>query len=147
MSSVEVTVTGVLYDKLARTAQQVVLIGEATLTGVGVGGGPIIPPSKPPVQPPVDPGYGYPEKPVDPGYGYPVGGPPRPAHPIYLPPGIWPNPPEGIAPLPEHPIVIPPPEGSPPSTPAFEVKVFWTPQTGWGVALIPQFPVPTPSAS
>lgn len=87
MAAVEVTISGVLFDKYNRTSQQVVLIGEATLTGLGVGGGPIIPPG-----------------------------------PIRPPPGIWPNPPEGIAPHPEHPIVIPvppntpnvPPPGSPP---------------------------------
>ena len=45
MAAVELTITGVLYDKLARTTQQVVLIGEASLTGVGVGGGPVIPPA------------------------------------------------------------------------------------------------------
>lgn len=57
--------------------------------------------------------------------------------PIPLPPGIWPNPPEGTAPIPEHPIVIPPPEGSPPNTPALEVKTLWSAQTGWVVVLVP----------
>jgi hypothetical protein len=111
MSAVEVTISGVLYDKFNRTTQQVVLIGEAFLTGLGVGGGPIVPP-------PFDPNA------------------PRPSHPIMLPgmpgfgqppgTGIWPNPPEGQAPLPSHPIMLPgmpgwpdpppqvPPPGSPP---------------------------------
>lgn len=85
MAAVEVTITGVLYDKLARTTQQVVLIGDATLTGLGVGGGPIQPPGQPPGgggggQPPHPafpiwggPGAGFPDKP-----GYPpvVGGGP-----------------------------------------------------------------------
>lgn len=43
MAAVELTITGVLYDKLNRTTQQVVLIGEASLTGLGVGGGPMPP--------------------------------------------------------------------------------------------------------
>jgi hypothetical protein len=78
MSAADVTISGILYDKLNRTTQQVVLIGEATLTGLGVGGGPMpggpppglwppgsgidmpthpwVPPSlQPPTQPPTDP--------------------------------------------------------------------------------------------
>jgi hypothetical protein len=61
-----------------------------------------------------------------------------------LPPGIWPNPPEGQAPIPEHPIVIPPPPGT--NGPQLEVKVAWTEQTGWVVVLVPTGTVPTPSA-
>lgn len=59
MSAVEVTISGVLYDRMNRTAQNVVLIGEATLSNVGVGGGPIIPPggggSPPGIWGPTDP--------------------------------------------------------------------------------------------
>lgn len=89
MASVEVTITGMLYDKLARTSQNVVLIGEASLTGLGVGGGPIIPPAQPP------------------GGG---GSPPRPAHPIALPGDPWwPEKPDPIPPD----VTVPPP-GSPP---------------------------------
>lgn len=43
MAAVEVTISGVLFDKLNRTTQNVVLIGEASLTGLGVGGGPMPP--------------------------------------------------------------------------------------------------------
>lgn len=103
MAGVEVTITGMLYDKLNRTTQNVVLIGEATLTGVGIGGGPIMPPS----------GGGLPERPVDPGYGIPL-------PPDYKPPGIWPSP--GPLPHPEHPIVLPPeqvpPDLRPPEPPS-----------------------------
>lgn len=67
MAAVEVTISGVLYDKVNRTTQNVVLIGEATLTGLGVGGGPIIPP-----------GNGKP-----PGIWGPTD--PRPTPPIYIP--------------------------------------------------------------
>ena len=63
MAAVEVTITGMLYDKLARTSRPVVLIGEATLTGVGIGGGPL-----PGGGGPVDPGWGV-TPPVDPGWG------------------------------------------------------------------------------
>jgi hypothetical protein len=48
MAAVEVTISGVLYDKLSRTTRPVVLIGEASLTGLEIGGGPIIPPGSPP---------------------------------------------------------------------------------------------------
>lgn len=106
MAAVEVTISGVLYDKLNRTQQSVVLIGEGSLTGLGVGGGPIYPPpgsggggggGRPPG--PVDPGYGYPEKPVDPEYGVPgppypgvppVQEPPQPGDPTTVIPGNWP---------------------------------------------------------
>lgn len=111
MAAVEVTISGVLFDKLNRTTQQVVLIGEATLTGVGVGGGPIYPPSEKP------PG----ERP--PGIWGPPG--PWPTPPIHLPPGS--DRPPGTwggagEPFPTPPIVIPlppntpnvPPPGSPP---------------------------------
>lgn len=79
MAAIELTITGVLYDKLQRTVQTVVLIGEASYTGLGPGGGPIIPPGgqlpdhiwgggnvpmpnppiyipQPPLEPPVDGG-------------------------------------------------------------------------------------------
>ena len=99
MAAVEVTITGMLYDKLARTSQNVVLIGEASLTGLGIGGGPIIPPGQPP-------GGGGP---VDPGFGVPTppdviwGGRPPPGYvtpPIYYPPLVPPSlqPPEPPAP-------------------------------------------------
>ena len=99
MAAVEVTISGVLYDKLNRTVQNVVLIGEASLTGLGVGGGPIIPPGG--------------------GGGSPPGiwGPndPRPNPPIAFPPGWvggippegW-NPPEGSGD--DQGFIKPPPE-------------------------------------
>ena len=117
MSAVEVTITGMLYDKLARTTQNVVLIGEATLTGLGIGGGPIIPPGGPPSGP-VDPGYGKPMPPSQiwggrpgPGDGgswvpkppYVSGGPIDPYPDIG---GPGPQPPSGARP--EHPIYYPP---------------------------------------
>lgn len=96
MAAVEVTISGVLFDKLNRTSQQVVLVGEASLSGVGIGGGPIMP--------------GRPE--------YPGA---HPEHPIFYPPGIWgppgpwPTPPIYLPPIPVPPQTpnLPPP-GSPP---------------------------------
>lgn len=121
MAAVEVTISGVLYDKVNRTTQNVVLIGEASLTGLGIGGGPIIPP---PGQPPSS--------------GVPT-------HPIMLPgmPG-WGVPPDAH---PEHPIVIPP--DVPPDIPAppdlFTWHVAWTDTTGWVVVAVPNVPHPVPS--
>lgn len=130
MAAVEVTISGVLYDKINRTTQPVVLIGEATLTGLGVGGGPVIPPEggggdKPPTSPghpafPIwgGPGAGFPDKP-----GYPpvVGGGP-------------------IVP-PDKPPVIPPDQ------PPVQWKAVWHPTEGWIVVGVinPDIPHPTPS--
>lgn len=101
MTAVDVTISGVLFDKHNRTTQQVVLIGEATLTGLGVGGGPIFPP----------PGGG--ERP--PGiWGGPID--PYPDHGLPSRPGIWPGPGDPdypIKPLPPDAPHVPPP-GSPP---------------------------------
>lgn len=107
MSSAEVTITGVLYDKVNRTSQNVVLIGEASLTGVGVGGGPIIPEGPPPG---IWPSPGHPAHPIAPG-GRPPGiwgGPgslPRPGRPVD--PGYGVDEGAGIPPKPTE----PPPDG------------------------------------
>lgn len=96
MAAVEVTISGVLYDKLSRTTRPVVLIGEASLTGLGVGGGPI------------EGGPGSP-----PGI-WGGGNEPFPTPPIHLPggrpPGTWGGAGE---PFPTPPIVIPPDQAPP----------------------------------
>lgn len=107
MAAVEVTISGVLYDKLSRTTRPCVLIGEASLTGLGVGGGPM------------PPGEGQP-----PGI-WGGGNEPFPTPPIHLPgggggrpPGIWGG---GNEPFPTPPIYIPPnvpPDMKPPEAPA-----------------------------
>lgn len=114
MAAVEVTISGVLFDKTARTSQPVVLIGEATLTGLGVGGGPIPPsPGKPP---------GIWGGPID----------PYPDHGLPGAPGIWPRPGH-----PAHPIVLPPdkptdPPTEPPTNPSDPAWSWcWNPNTGW----------------
>lgn len=76
---------------------------------------------------------------------HPIVLPGVPTQPIYLPPGIWPDPPEGQAPHPSHPIVIPPPEGSAPGTPAIEAYTVWTQEEGWMLLINPQRPHPAPS--
>jgi hypothetical protein len=66
-------------------------------------------------------------------------------------PGVKPQPP--APPRPTHPIVLPPnlppsipPEGERPELP-IEWKTAWTPQTGWVVIGVPQAPHPVPSTS
>lgn len=124
MAAIEITISGVCYDKLARTTRPIVIIGEASLTGLGVGGGPIIPPS--------DPGA-HPE--------HPIFYPPRPEHPIFYPPH------------PEHPIVLPPdkptdPPTEPPTNPADPAWSWcWNPNTGWIPAYVSEgkpHPIPPP---
>lgn len=99
MAAAEVTITGLLYDKLARTTQNVVLIGEASLTGLSIGGGPIIPPP-PEIKPPRPPTDIWPNP--------PEGQAPIPSHPIALPGDPWWPPTQPV-----DPPSLPPP-GSPP---------------------------------
>lgn len=136
MAAVEVTISGVLFDKLNRTTQQVVLIGEASLTGVGVGGGPIIPPAQPPTSP------GVPTHPIalpgDPWWGDSL----KPSHPIMLPgmPG-WPSdPPPQIPPPGSPPVMIP---GSQPVHPITPPPAIIVDYPGVGKVLVP---LPAPSA-
>lgn len=113
MASVEVTISGVLYDKVARTTQPVVLIGEASLTGLGIGGGPIIPPGQPPVGQP--PGIWGPTdpRPTPPIPIYPGGSPdpPKPPDPVQPPidwKAVW-HPTEGwiVVGIPQFPVPTP----------------------------------------
>ena len=81
MAAVPVTISGVLYDKVGRTVQNVTLIGLASLTNVQIGGGPIIP-EAPTGDPPgiwEDPG-GY--NPNNPGQPWPPDVPPATEKPI-----------------------------------------------------------------
>jgi hypothetical protein len=105
MPAVEITISGVLYDKVNRTVQPVVLIGEASLTGLGVGGGPIVPPG------------GQPGGPV---HIWGGGNVPMPSPPIANVPGLPPMPDEPPA-NPEEP-KPPPPDGG----------WGWHPDYGWG---------------
>lgn len=110
MAEVLVQISGVLYDKLSRTERPVLLQGMASLVGLGVGGGPIVPGGDPPH--------------IWGGGNEPFPTPPIanvPGAPGYRPPlGIWgggnvpmPSPPianvPGLPPMPDE----PPPEGPP----------------------------------
>lgn len=125
MAAVPVTISGVLFDKYGRTGEPVTLMGLASITGVGIGGGPIIP--------------GAPDDPVHiwGGGNVPMPTPPIanvPGAPGYRPPGS----PPGIwggsnEPFPTPPIFIPPavppslkpPEAPQPGDPTTSVPGNW----------------------
>jgi len=48
MAEVPIQISGMLYDLLNKTTQRVVLMGNASIIGLSVGGGPIIPPDSTP---------------------------------------------------------------------------------------------------
>src|SRR3974390_137101 len=147
----------------------VVIIGEIYDPTLSVGW-PLPPPGAGGGQPPgiwppvgvVTPPIYYPPEiwpPRPPSAGQPPGiwpSPGYPAHPIVLPPGfipgLKPEHPIVIPPtepgVPAHPIVIPPPPAKPEVLENWEAKTYWTPQTGWAVAIVPSEShpgVPTPS--
>lgn len=130
MAAVEITISGILYDKQAKTSQQVALIGEAILTDLSVGGGPIIPePPKPEEPPPgIWPGPGDPDFPGD-------------GKPDVPPPSIWPDPGD-----PDYPILNPPDKPIEPGTIITWTPV-WTPGKGWFVIGVPNVPHPAPSSA
>jgi hypothetical protein len=131
MAAIPVTLDGVVYDLYNRTTQRVIFFGDASLTGLGPGGGPIVPPPGGGTQPPGG------------------GQPPHPAFPIAGPPGSgFPDKP-GYPPTAEHPIVKPPDEGTKPPDPVqppIEWKAVWHPEEGWMVVGVPNVPHPTPSS-
>lgn len=146
MAAVEVTISGVLYDKVARTTQPVVIIGEASLTGLGIGGGPIQPPAGGGDKPPGiwGPGDPRPQPPIANVPGVPPSIDPKP-------PGIWGG---GNVPMPQPPISnvpgLPPTTDPPPidpATPPVTWKPLWTPTEGWVVVGVvnPDIPHPVPS--
>lgn len=77
MAAVNITISGVLCDKYGRTITPCTIVGSASLTGVGVGGGPLPggPGETPPGEPPgiwggpIDPypDHGLPQPPNGPG--------------------------------------------------------------------------------
>lgn len=157
MAAVNVTISGVLCDKLGRTIMPCTIVGEASFTDLGVGGGPIMPPDAgqppgiwgpndprptPPIQLPPGVGSGNP-----PGI-WGGGNVPMPTPPIHLPPvpppSVWPPGP-GID-FPSHPIVLPPGIDTIPPGP-IDWKVAWTPDTGWVVVGVPNVPHPVPSGA
>jgi hypothetical protein len=87
MASIPIQIDGVLWDHAAKAGTKVSLLGQASIVGLTVGGGPIVPPDVTP--PPVD--GAHPEHPIV----LPPDGA-HPEHPIVLPPiDVPPEPPEG----------------------------------------------------
>lgn len=142
MAAVEVTISGVLWDKHLKAGRPVTIIGEAIITGLGVGGGPVIPPEG---------GGGAPDH-IWGGGNVPMPTPPIanvPGAPGYRPPGdhIWgPGDPRPQPPIANVPGVPGSPDEPPPEPiePPIEWKAVWHPTEGWVVVGVPQFPHPTP---
>lgn len=143
MAEVPITINGVLIDYYGRTiAGPLKIVGSAMITGLGVGGGPIVPPDGGGGKPPVGiwPGPGDPD--------YPGGGP--------KPPTVWPGPgdpdfPGGGKP----PDIGPPPGGGDPGSPTHPINLppdalgdtgFWheayAPKAGGWVWVWVPFPQP-----
>jgi hypothetical protein len=154
MSAVNVTIVGNLSKMGAGSSNDVegpvMIIGQATLTGLEVGGGPMEPgfPAHP-----IAPGGGpHPSHPIAPGGLWPAhpiapgGPPPKPTFPIWGPPGISLPPGSGYPPVAGHP--LPPGESKPEPIVGWEAKIAWTEETGWVVVVVPKegTEVPTPSA-
>jgi hypothetical protein len=149
-------------EEVTMAGVPVTIVGEAFVTGLGVGGGPMPPgPGGPPpvisggpgslppwVMPPIviPPDAIAPGVPTHPIYipvypSHPIVIPPgslgggKPEHPIYLPPSIWPSPGH-----PAHPIVIPPDAVSP-GVPSHPIIIPPPPLGIWGGGNEP-FPTP-----
>lgn len=113
MSAAEVVISGLLYVGKSGQGQPVTLVGIAGLSGLEVGGGPII------GQPPAG---GPPGSPTFPIWGPPGFNPPGPGYP----PGIGGGP--VIPPIPPE----PPTNPSEPKPPPPEGGWGWHPEYGWG---------------
>lgn len=119
MASIPVTLDGVLYDLANRTTQRVVFIGDASISGLSIGGGPIQPPAGQPPQ-----GGGQPPHPAFPIWGPPgINFPDKPGYPPVvgggpiIPPGssVTPPKPGDATPPPDappKPTAPPPPDGA-----------------------------------
>lgn len=137
MAAIPVTLDGMLYDLWAKTSQRVVIIAEASISGLGVGGGPMPPGGG--QLPGAPPGTGIWPNP-------PEGQAPIVSHPIVLPG----DPSWGPPPHVQHPIVLPPPnlptepppEGVKPPPPGGGWG--YSPEYGWGYFPAGGKPQPVP---
>jgi hypothetical protein len=130
MAAVNVTLDGMLYDLLNKSSQRVVFIGDASLTGLSVGGGPMPPGPGMPGIPghPEFPIWGPPGIELPPGPGYP----PVAGHPL---PPIPPIPPDITVP-PGTVITIPGNQPVQPIVPPPFIKVYY-PGVGWVLVSAP----------
>jgi len=106
MGTVPITINGVVFPKGRSGTDQPVpctIVGQAWISDLSVGGGPVYPPDQPP-------SGGPPGQPIHPIWGPPGFNPPGPG----MPPGIWggpivpPQQPPGSPGSPQHPIWGPP---------------------------------------
>jgi len=139
MGAVPVTLTGMMSHADGST-ENVTFVGLASLTGFGVGGGPILPPDQPP-------GTQPPGTPIHPIWGPPGFNPPGPG----MPPGIWGGPIIPTPPLPPD-VEVPPPgsppvvvQGDHPVNPIVAPPYIVVNYPGVGQVLVP-LPVPTTPA-
>lgn len=99
MADVPITFRGMMYPRDKSLAPYpFTALGVANITGLSVGGGPILPPDEvPPIEPP-----GEPPLEIWPGPGpiFPIE--PHPEHPIFLPDPILPPVDPPAAPVPPH---------------------------------------------
>ena len=118
MAAIPVTIANATLTNADGSTSQVQTIqGDLSITGLSVGGGPVLPPDQPPSQ----------------------GG--SPVFPIWGPPGMELPDVPGYPPVAGNPFPKPQPPPDATKPPLF-VPV-WHPDLGWIV--IPAFPVPTPS--
>ena len=136
MAAVPIQIDGVLWDVAQKKGTKVTLIGQASIVGLSVGGGPIMPPD---ATLPPDPG-GHPEHPIwgPPGINLPPGPgfPPVAGHP--LPPIESPPPNVDIPPPGSPPVILP---GVRPVQPMVPPPAIVVEYPGIGKVLVPQ-PVP-----
>jgi hypothetical protein len=136
MAAALITINGSLTDETGSRA--VTIVGAATLTGLGISGGPIDP----------YPDIGGPG-PQPPGGGKPPNYPNVPPHPEHPIAGPGPFPPgEGFPPVVGGGPILPGPPVDPPEDQSkIEWHAAWTQQDGWiTVGIIkPEGPHPTPS--
>src|SRR5215471_14875582 len=122
MAGVQITIVGTITD--GENTKQCTIQGMASLSGLEIGGGPIIPPGQPPT---IWPSPGVPTHPIvlPP---VPPETPGIPSFPIYYPPEVGGGP------------IVPPEPPTEPGKPVvgWEAKVFWTEATGWGVVIVPK---------
>lgn len=114
MAALPVTIVGIQTDE-AGNSSNTTIIGMISITGLAVGGGPIIPPAGP----------GGPNV------------PPHPQHPIWGGPGTVFPPGSGYPPVAGHPFPEPPPTAPPenpdmPKPPPPDGGWGWHPEYGWG---------------
>jgi hypothetical protein len=141
MATVPVTINGVIFPK-GRSADDrpipCTIVGEAWVSDLSVGGGPVFPPPQPGGGVPIHPIWGPPGIDLPPGPGFPpvAGHPLPPIPPDQIPPDLPPVPPPG-----SPPVIIP---GTHPTQPIVPPAFVVVDYPGIGKVVVPQ-PLPPSS--